>query len=375
MRSIVMMCFCFFWMGTTAVFSQNNPQIVKEITVYFESASNVISKAEMQKIEEAVLRLTDAHQYSIELSAHTDSDGNENYNTNLSARRALAVADFLVNKGFFNRKISFVAKGESQPIAANESDSGKAQNRRVTVKIQKKLDDTLSVGGFTIAEKVVTFLASEPQKLNYPSGTVIEVPENAFVDTNGNRVVGEVKLSYIEYRDPVDFILGNIPMEHQQDGENFVFNSGGMFKIRATHQGEEVFLDKDKNINLDFPLTEDVPDLNFYVFDEKTNKWVEKEKNITAKVEQNSVVDIVQFIQVQPEDIDSVVNDDYLTALQNSCYRISQHLKMGKLFASSTDSLYQKINFTEREMEPFNLKKRNRFSIKFLRQKGSNEPI
>ncbi len=358
MRSMVRMSFWFLWIGTTLGFSQNTTPIVKELTVYFESASSVISKAETQKIEEAVLSLTDAHQYSIELSAHTDSDGNDNYNDNLSAQRALAVADLLVHKGFFNRKISFVAKGESQPIAANESDSGKAQNRRVTVKIQKKLDDTLSVGGFAIAEKVVTFSASEPQKVDYPSGTIIDIPENAFVDKDGNRVVGEVKLSYIEYRDPVDFILGNIPMDHQQDGENFVFNSGGMFKIRATHQGEEVFLDKDKNINLDFPLTEDLPDLNFYVFDETTNKWVEKERNITAKVEQKGVVDIVQFIQIQPAGIDSVVNDNRLTALQNSCYQISQHLKMGKLFASSTDSLYQKINFTERELEPYNLKKK-----------------
>ncbi len=355
---MVRMSFWFLWIGTTLGFSQNTAPVVQEFIVYFESASSVISKVEAQKIEESVLSLTDAHRYSIELSAHTDSDGNDNYNDNLSAQRALAVADFLVHKGFFNRKISFVAKGESQPIAANESDSGKAQNRRVTVKIQKKLDDTISVGGFTIAEKVVTFSASEPQKLDYPSGTIIEVPENAFVDKNGNRVVGDVQLSYIEYRDPVDFILGNIPMDHQQDGEDFVFNSGGMFKIRATHQGEEVFLDKDKNINLDFPLTEDLPDLNFYVFDETTNKWVEKEKNITAKVEQKGVVDIVQFIQVQPAGIDSVVNDNRLTALQNSCYQISQHLKMGKLFASSTDSLYQKINFTEREMEPFNLKKK-----------------
>ena len=352
------MSFWFLCIGTTLGFSQNSVPIVKELTVYFESASSVISKAEMQKIEESVLSLTDVHQYSIELSAHTDSDGNDNYNTNLSAQRALAVADFLVNKGFFNRKISYVAKGESQPIAANESDFGKAQNRRVTVKIQKQFDDKLSVGGFSIQEKEFIFSNEAPQKLDYPSGTVIEIPENAFVDANGNRVVGEVQLTYIEYRDPVDFILGNIPMDHQQDGENFVFNSGGMFKIRATHQGEEVFLDKDKKINLDFPLTEDVPDLNFYVFDEKSNKWIEKEKNITAKVEQNTVVDIVQFIQVQPAGIDSVVNDNRLTALQNSCYRISQHLKMGKLFASSTDSLYQKINFTEREMEPFNLKKK-----------------
>lgn len=358
MKSILRVILLFLWIGTTFSFSQNNPQLVKEITVYFESASSVISKAEAIKMEEVVQNLTDSHQYSIELTAHTDSEGSSAYNDNLSAQRAKSVADFLVNNGFFSRKISFVAQGEHQPIAENETDLGKAQNRRVTVKIQKKFDDKLSVGGYTIEEKYYTFSAENQQKIEHPSGTVIEIPENAFVDKNGNPVTGDVQVSYIEYRDPVDFILGNIPMDYHQDGEKFVFNSGGMFKIKATHQGEEVFLGKDKNINLDFPLTEDLTDLNFYVFDETTNKWVEKEKNITAKVEQKDVVDIVQFIQVQPVGIDSIANNDSQAALYNSCYNMSQHLKMGKLFASSTDSLYQKMNFTEREMEPFNLKKK-----------------
>lgn len=355
MKSILRVTFLFLWIGTTFSFSQKNSQLVKEITVYFESASSVISKAEAIKIEEAIQSLTDSHLYSIELTAHTDSEGSSAYNDNLSAQRAKSVADFLVNNGFFNRKISFVAQGEHQPIAENETDSGKAQNRRVTVKIQKKFDDKLSVGGFTIEEKYYTFSAENQQNIEHPSGTVIEIPENAFVDKNGNPVTGDVQLSYIEYRDPVDFILGNIPMDYHQDGEKFVFNSGGMFKIKATHQGEEVFLGKDKNINLDFPLTENLPDLNFYFFDEKTNQWIEKEKNISEKTEKTTWVNLAQFYQAQPIEGDSILvaNRDY--NLDRACFQMNQNLKMGKLFAVSTDSLYTKINLIERQMEPYNL--------------------
>ena len=355
MKSILRVTFLFLWIGTTCSFSQKNSQLVKEITVYFESASSVISKAEAIKMAEAIQSLTDSHLYSIELTAHTDSEGSSTYNDNLSAQRAKSVADFLVNKGFFSRKISFVAQGEHQPIAENETDSGKAQNRRVTVKIQKKFDDKLSVGGFTIEEKYYTFSAENQQKIEHPSGTVIDIPENAFVDKNGNPITGDVRVSYIEYRDPVDFILGNIPMDYHQDGEKFVFNSGGMFKIKATHQGEEVFLGKDKNINLDFPLTENLPDLNFYFFDEKTNKWIEKSKNITANVEQTVFVNLAQFYQMQPIAFDSISVTNRSSNLDKTCYQISQSLKMGKLFATSTDSLYTKINLVEREMEPYNL--------------------
>jgi OmpA family len=368
MKSILRVILLFLWIGTTCSFSQNNPQLIKEITVYFESASSVISKAEATKIEEAVQSLTDIHQYSIELSAHTDSEGSTTYNDNLSAQRATTVADFLANKGFFNRKISFVAQGEHQPIAENETDFGKAQNRRVTVKIQKKFDDKLSIGGFTIEEKNFTFSTENAQKLDYPSGTVIEIPENAFVDKNGNPVTGDVQVSYIEYRNPVDFILGNIPMDYNQDGEKFVFNSGGMFKIKATHQGEEVFLGKDKNINLDFPLTEDLPDLNFYRFDETTNQWKEEAKNINPP--KNESVDLTAFFRAERSVSvgtavgtirgDTIANSriPFLNEADLQCYDVARYLKMGKIFASSTDTLMEKKKWTSLKMEKINFKKR-----------------
>lgn len=368
MRSIFKVCFWLLLLGTTFGFSQSTKQLVQEVTIYFESASSTISKSESIKTEEILQSLTDLHQYSIELSAHTDSEGSTSYNNNLSAQRALAVADFFVKRGFFNRKISYVAQGENQPVAENETNLGKAQNRRVTVKIHKKPDDKLSVGGFTIEEKIFAFSADNPQKLEYPSGTIIAIPENAFVDKNGNPVVGEVNLNYIEYRDPVDFILGNIPMEYHHDGENFIFNSGGMFKIKATHNGEEIFLDKDKNIELDFPLTDDLPDLNFYRFDETTNQWVEKAKNITGKTEVEKQADLTPFLRLQPPsrntttgDTISFVNNNRIFApgQQNTsqCYSVSQKLKMGKLLASSTETLYEKTNWTSLKIKPVNLKK------------------
>lgn len=381
MKSILRGIFLFLWIGTACSFSQNNSQLVKEITVYFESASSVISKAEAIKMEEAIQSLTDSHLYSIELIAHTDSEGSAAYNDNLSAQRAKSVADFLVNKGFFNRKISFVAQGEHQPIAENETDLGKAQNRRVTIKILKKFDDKLSVGGFTIEEKYYTISAENPQKIEYPSGTVIEIPENAFVDKNGNSVTGDVQLSYIEYRNPVDFILGNIPMDYHQDGEKFVFNSGGMFKIKATHQGEEVFLGKDKNINLDFPLTENLPDLNFYRFDETTNQWKEEAKNINPP--KNESIDLTTFFRAERNvglvtAVDTIARDtianrgiSFLNESDLQCYDVAYYLKMGKIFASIKDTLMEKKKWTSRKMEKINTKKQR--TIEF--QIGNSERI
>lgn len=71
-----------------------------------------------------------------EVAGHTDGIGSDAYNQNLSERRAQAVADYLVaNKGVAADQITVVGYGESMPVASNETDSGRARNRRVQVKL------------------------------------------------------------------------------------------------------------------------------------------------------------------------------------------------------------------------------------------------
>ncbi len=66
---------------------------------------------------------------------HTDSDGSADYNMDLSNRRALSAASFLAGEGVDRSRISTAGRGETEPIATNESDAGRQQNRRVEVAI------------------------------------------------------------------------------------------------------------------------------------------------------------------------------------------------------------------------------------------------
>ena len=68
---------------------------------------------------------------NIEIQGHTDSKGTEGYNQSLSDKRAGAVASYLRNRGVSSSRISTKGFGESAPIASNESESGRSQNRRV----------------------------------------------------------------------------------------------------------------------------------------------------------------------------------------------------------------------------------------------------
>jgi outer membrane protein OmpA-like peptidoglycan-associated protein len=68
---------------------------------------------------------------NIEIQGHTDSKGTDAYNQSLSDRRASAVASYLRNRGVSASRVSIKGYGETAPVASNDSDEGRAQNRRV----------------------------------------------------------------------------------------------------------------------------------------------------------------------------------------------------------------------------------------------------
>ncbi|HEY0913281.1 MAG TPA: OmpA family protein [Solimonas sp.] len=70
----------------------------------------------------------------VDVSGHTDWIGTDGYNQALSERRANSVKQYLTRKGVDSKRISTYAYGESKPVATNETDEGRAQNRRVEVR-------------------------------------------------------------------------------------------------------------------------------------------------------------------------------------------------------------------------------------------------
>lgn len=73
----------------------------------------------------------------IRVVGHTDSVGSDAYNQGLSERRASSVADYLLSQGLAPDKLSSEGKGESEPVSDNETEEGRAQNRRVELHIQR----------------------------------------------------------------------------------------------------------------------------------------------------------------------------------------------------------------------------------------------
>jgi OmpA-OmpF porin, OOP family len=82
----------------------------------------------LDRLIETALRCPNAN---IEVAGHTDSDGEEAANQALSEKRAQAVADYLVKAGLPANRFTPVGYGSTQPIAGNDTEQGKAQNRRI----------------------------------------------------------------------------------------------------------------------------------------------------------------------------------------------------------------------------------------------------
>jgi outer membrane protein OmpA-like peptidoglycan-associated protein len=71
----------------------------------------------------------------IEVAGHTDSVGGADANYSLSERRAKTVRDYLVRFGVEPARLSVRGYGETQPVAGNDSEAGRAENRRVELRI------------------------------------------------------------------------------------------------------------------------------------------------------------------------------------------------------------------------------------------------
>jgi OOP family OmpA-OmpF porin len=105
--------------------------LLGEGRIQFESGRATIdpdSAGLLDRLIETALRCPTA---DIEIAGHTDGDGDSAFNQALSEKRAQAVMDYLVKAGLPADRFTATGYGNTQPVAANNTDEGKAQNRRI----------------------------------------------------------------------------------------------------------------------------------------------------------------------------------------------------------------------------------------------------
>jgi outer membrane protein OmpA-like peptidoglycan-associated protein len=93
-----------------------------------------ISYAELDKLVSFLVNNPDIR---IEIEGHTDGEGIEAYNIDLSLKRAQAVYGYLLDHGIAAFRLSFKGYGESKPVSTNETEEGRALNRRTEIRIME----------------------------------------------------------------------------------------------------------------------------------------------------------------------------------------------------------------------------------------------
>jgi outer membrane protein OmpA-like peptidoglycan-associated protein len=103
--------------------------------ILFQTNSSQLQPSAQASIETVAKVLNKYQDTDILIEGDTDNTGTEEYNQQLSVRRAEAVANYAKNLGIAGSRISTVGLGESNPVASNDTVDGREQNRRVEVAI------------------------------------------------------------------------------------------------------------------------------------------------------------------------------------------------------------------------------------------------
>lgn len=86
-------------------------------------------------LDQVAATMAEYNQTIVEISGHTDSVGSDEANQRLSEQRAGSVSNYLAGKGLMRERFEVVGMGERYPIATNDTDSGRAVNRRVEIRV------------------------------------------------------------------------------------------------------------------------------------------------------------------------------------------------------------------------------------------------
>ncbi|NMH27852.1 hypothetical protein [Flavobacterium silvaticum] len=115
--------------------------------------------------------------------------------------------------------------------------------------------------------------AQKGKKITLASGSKIVFPPDAFVDSDGKIVKGDVTVLYREFKDPAAIFMAGIPMAYDSLAPTHVFESAAMFEIKALQNGSALGVNPQRKPQLSLDSRSKSPDYNTYYLDTIQKKW------------------------------------------------------------------------------------------------------
>ena len=115
--------------------ANGNIDLVMPVSITYSFDDATLNNSFKPTLDKLASTMNEYNQNTITIAGHTDSKGADAYNMKLSRDRAYAVANYLSARGVASNRINVVAYGESRPVADNNSEYGRQQNRRVELTV------------------------------------------------------------------------------------------------------------------------------------------------------------------------------------------------------------------------------------------------
>lgn len=263
MQKIAFTFFC-FCLSILQIHAQSNQE---KHSIYFETAKFELDSNSELILNELVQNLKEYADYSIDIQAHTDNQGDTEYNKILARDRANAVQNHLLIRGITVDNLTTAAFGEDNPAFDNKEENGRRLNRRVDVLVK-----TLVSADFTDIqnqwrndlEQQFSVDGQKRTQIFGKDGTKLYLEANTFVFENGEIPTGEIDLRLTECYSFGNMLLADLTT---MSGDKLL-QTGGMMKIEAFSEGKELVVAEGKNIQAATPTKEFDKDMQLFYGEE-----------------------------------------------------------------------------------------------------------
>lgn len=115
--------------------------------------------------------------------------------------------------------------------------------------------------------------ANKDDSITLSSGTVVYLPKGSIVNKNGTAITGKVEIKYREFHDGLSIALAGMPMQYHAAGITNTLTTAGMFEIRGSQNGYELFIDPKKPVKVVMASYQTGSDYHFFNLDENQKQW------------------------------------------------------------------------------------------------------
>ncbi len=215
---------------------------------YFDSDIDTLNELQYRELLDFISNSTSIKQYKeVYVVGFTDADGTNQYNIDLSKRRADFVSNLLIKNGLPFNLLDKNFKGEENPVAKNNSEKNKSKNRRVEITmrmfdIQKAADIVKEINGNP--EQVFILDNTKENSIEGNNGIKFIFPPFCFdIKSNKKADFKNIKIVLTEVTNPIQGFFSNVLAE----SNNKLLQSGGMFKVNAYLENVPLKMKKDMN--------------------------------------------------------------------------------------------------------------------------------